>query len=143
MDVVSGKSINAIRSFPGIGILIWGARTLDGNSQDWRYIAVRRTITFIEQSSKFACSSYVFQPNDKKTWESIRTVLGNFLNNLWKQGGLQGATASDSFSVQCGFGTTMTSEDILNGILRVVINVAIVHPAEYITIEFQVQMAES
>ena len=143
VDVVSGKSINAIRSFPGIGILIWGARTLDGNSQDWRYIAVRRTITFIEQSSKFACSSYVFQPNDKNTWESIKTVLGNFLNNLWKQGGLQGATASDAFSVQCGLGTTMTSEDILNGILRVVINVAIVHPAEYITIEFQVQMAES
>lgn len=70
-------------------------------------------------------------------------MLGNFLNNLWKQGGLQGATASDAFSVQCGLGTTMTSEDILNGILRVVINVAIVHPAEYITIEFQVQMAES
>jgi len=143
VDAVSGKSINAIRSFNGVGILVWGARTLDGNSQDWRYLSVRRTMTFLEQSSKIACQPYVFQPNDKNTWEAVKAMIGSFLNSIWKQGGLQGATASDAFSVECGLGVTMTGEDILNGFMKVAIKVAVVHPAEFIVIEFQQEMAKS
>ena len=60
---MSGKAINAIRTFPGEGIKVWGARTLDGNSQDWRYINVRRTMIFLEQSVKNAARAYVFEPN--------------------------------------------------------------------------------
>ena len=143
IDAVSGKSINAIRFFNGLGILVWGARTLDGNSQDWRYIPVRRTMIFLEQSCKLAAQAYVFQPNDKNTWEAVKSMIGSFLTGIWKQGGLQGASAADAFSVDCGLGTTMTGDDILNGLMTVTVKVAVVHPAEFIVLTFQQQMATS
>lgn len=141
VDAVSGKSINAIRFFNGQGILVWGARTLDGNSQDWRYLPVRRTVTFIEQSCKLAAQAYVFQPNDKNTWEAVKLMINNFLTSVWKEGGLQGASPADAFSVDCGLGTTMTADDILNGFMNVTIKVAVVHPAEFIVLTFRQQMA--
>lgn len=143
VDAVSGKSVNAIRLFNGLGILVWGARTLDGNSQDWRYISVRRTLIFIEQSCKLAAQAYIFQPNDKNTWEAVKSMISSFLTSVWSQGGLMGARASDAFSVGCGLGTTMTGDDILNGFMNVVIKVAVTHPAEFIVITFQQQMATS
>ena len=143
VDAVSGKSINAIRMFNGLGILIWGSRTLDGNSQDWRYIPVRRTMIFLEQSCKLAAQAYVFQPNDKNTWEAVIAMISSFLNSIWKQGGLQGASASDAYSVACGLGSTMTGDDILNGFMNVTVKVAVVHPAEFIVLTFQQQMATS
>ncbi len=143
VDAVSGKSVNAIRFFNGQGILVWGARTLDGNSQDWRYISVRRTITYIEQSCKLAARAFVFQPNDKNTWESVKAMISSFLTTVWKEGGLQGAKAADAFSVECGLGITMTGEDILNGFMNVTIRVAVTHPAEFIVITFTQQMAKS
>jgi phage tail sheath protein FI len=143
VDAISGKSINAIRSFNGLGILVWGARTLDGNSQDWRYIPVRRTVIFIEQSCKLAAQAYVFQPNDKNTWAAVTSMISSFLTSVWKEGGLQGATADAAFSVACGLGVTMTSDDILNGFMNVTVKVAVVHPAEFIVISFQQQMATS
>ncbi|MBI3134488.1 MAG: phage tail sheath family protein [Bacteroidetes bacterium] len=143
MDAVSGKSVNVIRFFNGLGILVWGARTLDGNSLDWKYLPIRRTMTFLEQSCKLAAHAYVFQPNDKNTWEAVKAMISSFLTSVWKQGGLQGATASDAFSVDCGLGTTMTSDDLLNGFMRVTVKVAIVHPAEFIVLSFQQQMATS
>ncbi len=143
MDAVSGKSINAIRFFNGLGILVWGARTLDGNSLDWKYLPVRRTMIFLEQSCKLAAQSYVFEPNVKNTWESIKAMISSFLNVVWKEGGLQGAKAADAFSVECGLGTTMTAEDILNGFLKVSVKVAVVRPAEFIVITFMQQMAKS
>jgi hypothetical protein len=143
VDAVSGKSINAIRLFNGLGILVWGARTLDGNSLDWKYIPVRRTMIFIEQSCKLATQAYAFQPNDKNTWEAVKSMIGSFLTDIWKQGGLQGATASDAFSVACGLGVTMTGDDILLGFMNVTVKVAVVHPAEFIVLTFQQQMATS
>ena len=143
VDAVSGKSINAIRFFNGIGILIWGARTLDGNSQDWRYLSVRRTMIFLEQSCKLAAQAYVFEPNTKNTWEAVKSMISSFLTDIWKEGGLQGAKAADAFSVDCGLGSTMTSEDILNGFMKVTIKVAVVRPAEFIVLTFQQQMATS
>jgi len=143
MDAISGKSINAFRSFPGRGILVWGARTLDGNSQDWRYINVRRTITMIEQSAKLAVKAYVFQPNDANTWATIKAMLENFLNNIWQAGGLQGSTPRDAFSVQIGLGVTMTEQDILDGYLWVTLLVAVTRPAEFIVITLEQMMATS
>ncbi len=144
VDAISGKSINAIRFFNGLGILIWGARTLDGNSQEWRYIPVRRTMIFLEQSCKLAAKAYVFGPNDKNTWDSIKSMINSFLTSIWKEGGLQGAKPSDAFYVQCGLGTTMTSQDILDGILRVSVGVALTHPAEFLvfSIEQKMQVAD-
>lgn len=143
MDAVSGKSINAIRFFNGLGILVWGARTLDGNSLDWKYLSVRRTLIFLEQSCKLACQAYVFEPNVKNTWEAVKSMIGSFLNTIWKEGGLQGATPADAFTVQCGLGETMTGDDILNGFMNVSIGVAVTHPAEFIVLTFQQKMATS
>jgi phage tail sheath protein FI len=143
VDAVSGKSINAIRFFNGLGILVWGARTLDGNSLDWKYLPVRRTMTFLEQSCKLAAHAYVFQPNDKNTWEAVKSMISSFLTTIWKEGGLQGASPADAFSVECGLGVTMTSEDLLLGFMKVMVKVAVVHPAEFIVITFQQQMATS
>lgn len=143
VDAISGKSINAIRMFSGTGILVWGARTLDGNSQDWRYISVRRTLIFLEQSCKLATQAYVFQPNDQETWDAVIAMISSFLTSIWQEGGLQGATPGDAFSVSCGLGTTMTADDILNGFMNVTVKVAVVHPAEFIEITFQQQMATS
>lgn len=143
VDAVSGKSINALRSFAGLGILIWGARTLDGNSLDWRYIPVRRTMTFLEQSCKLAIRAYVFEPNNKNTWEAVMAMLTSFLTGIWEQGGLQGASPADAFSVECGLGSTMTSEDLLRGFMNVSIKLAVVRPAEFIVITIQQEMANS
>lgn len=143
VDAVSGKSINAIRFFNGLGILVWGVRTLDGNSLDWRYLSVRRTMIMLEQSCKLAARAYIFQPNDKNTWEAVKSMIGAFLSTIWKEGGLIGATPQEAFSVECGLGVTMTPEDLLNGLMLVTVKVAVVRPAEFIVITFQQQQATS
>ena len=138
-----GKSINAIRPFVGEGVLVWGARTLDGNSLDWRYINVRRTMIMLEESLRLASKAYVFEPNTASTWVTIRSMIENFLTGIWKQGGLAGAVPADAFSVHVGLGETMTPVDILEGILRETVLVAISRPAEFIEITFQQQMQKS
>ncbi len=140
---MNGKSVNAIRIFPGEGNKVWGARTLDGNSLDWRYINVRRTMIMLQESIKNAVRAYVFDPNDANTWVNIKCMISNFLNGIWKRGGLAGSSPEDAYSVHVGLGETMTSEDILEGIMRITVLVAIVRPAEFIEITFQQQMQES
>lgn len=140
---MSGKAINAIRTFPGEGLKVWGARTLDGNSQDWRYVNVRRTMLFLEESVKNAARAYVFEPNDASTWINMKCMIENFLRSVWKRGGLAGATPEDAFEVHVGLGDTMTGDDILEGILRITVLVAISRPAEFIEITFQQQMQKS
>ncbi|MCC6232525.1 MAG: phage tail sheath family protein, partial [Verrucomicrobiales bacterium] len=142
-DPLSGKSVNAIRVFPSLGTLVWGARTLDGNSQDWRYISVVRTVIMIEQSVKFAMQAYVFQPNVANTWNLVRATLTSFLTQLWSQGTLAGSTPDAAFSVEVGLGATMTSQDILNGLMIVSLKVALTHPAEFIVLTFAQQMQTS
>ena len=140
---VDGKSICAIRAFTGRGNLVWGARTLDGNSNDWRYVNVRRTMIYIEQSVKEAAKAYVFAPNDASTWVAVTSMISNFLTGLWNQGGLVGPKAADAFSVSVGLGSTMTNDDIQNGIMRVMVKVAVSHPAEFIEITFQQEMQKA
>jgi hypothetical protein len=137
---LSGKAVNAIRSFVGKGTLVWGARTLDGNSQDWRYINVRRTMIMLEQSIKFACEPFVFRPNDANTWIAVRSMIGSFLRNQWQQGALVGNTEDEAFQVEVGLGSTMTPQDILDGYMKVSVKVAISRPAEFIVITFQQKM---
>jgi uncharacterized protein len=122
---------------------VWGARTLDGNSLDWRYISTRRTVTMIEQSCQNALKAYVFEPNDANTWVTVKSMLESFLTNIWKQGALAGAKPEDAFGVQIGLGSTMTAQDILDGIMRANILVAITHPAEFIVISIEQKMANS
>ncbi|WP_448874599.1 phage tail sheath family protein [Desulfobulbus propionicus] len=138
-----GKSINAIRSFIGEGTLVWGARTLDGNSLDWRYINVRRTMIMLEESIRLATKAYVFEGNVATTWVTIKSMISNFLAGIWKRGGLAGSSPDDAFAVFVGLNETMTPEDILEGIMRVTVLVALVRPAEFIEITFQQQMQKS
>jgi hypothetical protein len=140
---VQGKSINAIRPFIGEGVLVWGGRTLDGNSLDWRYIQVRLTMIMLEESIRLAAKAYVFENNNANTWVTIKSTIRNFLTGIWKRGGLAGASPDDAFAVFAGLGETMTSVDILEGILRVTVLVAVTRPAEFIEITFQQQMQRS
>jgi hypothetical protein len=143
VNATSGKSINAIRTFPGIGTLVWGGRTLDGNSLDWKYINVRRTMIMLEQSIKMALRSYVFEPNDANTWVSVKSMIVNYLTEKWKQGALAGASPDDAFEVQVGLGVTMTGLDILEGKMLVSVKLAISRPAEFIVVTFEQQMQKS
>jgi phage tail sheath protein FI len=140
---INGKSVNAIRFFTGEGIKVWGARTLDGNSLDWRYINVRRTMIMLEESVKNAAKAYVFEANVAATWVNVKSMISNFLNGIWKRGGLAGAIPDDAYSVSVGLGETMTSEDVLEGVMRITVLVALVRPAEFIEITFQQQMQKS
>lgn len=137
---LNGKSVCAIRSFIGMGTMVWGARTLDGNSNDWRYINVRRTMIFLEQSIKDALRAYVFAANDAGTWTNVKRMISDFLTTIWKQGGLAGPKPADAFSVSVGLGSTMTPDDILQGRMIVTILVAVSHPAEFIQITLQQEM---
>lgn len=134
VDVGSGKSINVIRSMAGIGTLIWGARTLDGNNQDWRYISVRRTCMMIEQTLKMACRTYAFEPNVANTWITLKQMVSNFLTGLWKQGALAAPEPDTAFQVLIGLGESMAPTDVLDGNLVVKVKVAITRPGEFIEI---------
>ncbi len=139
---LNGKAINAIRAFVGEGIKVWGARTLDGNSLDWRYINVRRTVIMLEESIKNAARAYVFEANNASTWVSVRSMIASFLTGIWKRGGLMGASPEEAFNVSVGLGETMTPNDVLEGIMRITVNIAVVRPAEFIEITFQQQLQE-
>lgn len=143
VDVNSGKSINIIRSFTGKGTLVWGARTLAGNDNEWRYVNVRRFFNFVEESVKKATEQFVFEPNDANTWVKVQAMIENFLTTLWRQGALQGIKPEHAFYVAVGLGKTMTALDILEGRLIIEIGMAAVRPAEFIILRFSHKMAES
>ena len=132
----SGKSINAIRAFTDKGTLVWGARTLAGNDNEWRYVPVRRLFNMVEESVQKATAFAVFEPNVPLTWLKLRTMISSYLENLWKQGALFGATAEQAFFVNVGLGQTMTEDDINNGIMNIEIGMAAVRPAEFIVLTF-------
>jgi phage tail sheath protein FI len=139
----TGKSINAIRSFAGKGTLVWGARTLAGNDNEWRYVSVRRFYNMVEESTMKASEQFVFEPNDANTWVKVRAMIENFLILQWRAGALQGATPEQAFFVRVGLGETMTSLDILEGRMNVEIGLAVVRPAEFIILKFSHKMAVS
>lgn len=139
----SGKSINAIRAFTGKGTLVWGARTLDGNSNEWRYISVRRFFNMVEESTKKASGQFVFEPNDANTWVKVKAMIENFLTLQWRAGALMGAKADEAFYVNVGLGQTMTQQDVNEGRMIVEIGMAVVRPAEFIILRFSHKMLES
>lgn len=139
----TGKSINAIRFFTGKGILVWGARTLAGNDNEWRYVPVRRFFNMVEESTKKATEQFVFEPNDANTWVKVQAMIENFLNTLWRVGALQGSKPDHAYYVAVGLGKTMTPLDILEGRMIVEIGMAVVRPAEFIVLRFSHKLAES
>jgi phage tail sheath protein FI len=139
----SGKSINALRAFAGKGFLVWGARTLAGNDNEWRYVSVRRFFNMVEESCKLATEPFVFEPNDAGTWVKVKAMIENFLVVQWRGGALAGAKPEDAFYVKVGLGTTMTAQDILEGRMIVEIGMAVVRPAEFIVLRFSHKMQEA
>jgi phage tail sheath protein FI len=139
----TGKSINVIREFAGKGTLVWGARTLAGNDNEWKYVPVRRFFNMVEESVKKATSQFVFEPNDANTWVKVKAMIENFLTLQWRSGALAGAKPEDAFFVRIGLGETMTAQDILNGFMNIEIGMAAVRPAEFIILKFSHKMQES
>ncbi|NEO88148.1 MAG: phage tail sheath family protein [Spirulina sp. SIO3F2] len=143
VDPMAGKSINAIRSFTGKGTLIWGSRTLAGNDNEWRYIPVRRLFNLIEESIQKATSFAVFESNTAITWLKVKTIITSYLDGLWRQGALAGASPDQAYFVSVGLGQTMTAQDILEGRMLVEIGVAAVRPAEFIILQFSHKLQEA
>jgi phage tail sheath protein FI len=141
VDEVTGKSIDVIRSFPGRGpAIIWGARTLAGNDNEWRYVPVRRFFNMVEESVKNATEQFVFEPNDQNTWTRVKSMIENYLTTQWKNGALMGASTAEAFYVHIGLGSTMTELDIWEGRMIVEIGMAVVRPAEFIVLTFMHKM---
>jgi phage tail sheath protein FI len=143
VDPTAGKSVNAIRAFTGKGTIVWGARTLSGNDNEWRYISVRRFFNFAEESIKKGSSWVVFEPNDANTWVRVKGMIENFLIKQWRAGALAGAKPEHAFFVKVGLGETMTALDVLEGRMNVEIGMAVVRPAEFIILKFSHKMQQS
>jgi uncharacterized protein len=143
VDDVAGKSINVIRKFDGRGpAFVWGARTLAGNDNEWRYIPVRRYFNMVEESVKNATEQFVFEPNDENTWVRVKSMIQNYLTQQWKAGALQGSSIKEAFFVHIGLGETMTNIDLLEGRMIVEIGLAVVRPAEFIILRFMHKMLD-
>lgn len=143
VDPVAGKSINVIREFPGRGTVVWGARTLAGNDNEWRYVSVRRFYSMVEESITRSTRWVVFEPNDANTWVKVHSAIENFLTTLWRQGALAGAKPDEAFFVRCGLGSTMTPQDILEGRMIMEIGLAVSRPGEFVILRIAHKMQEA
>ena len=131
---LNSAAVNVIRRFPDKGVLVWGARTIQGaetSNSEWKYVPVRRLGLYVEHSIDRGTQWAVFEPNDKSTWARLREQAAVFLSGLFRQGAFAGRTPDESYFVRCG-NDTMTQDDIDNGRLNIVIGVAPMKPAEFV-----------
>ena len=134
--------VNCLRALPAAGRVVWGARTMQGADRlasEWKYIPVRRTALFIEESLFRGTQWVVFEPNDEPLWAQIRLNVGAFMNTLFRQGAFQGATPREAYFVKCDKETT-TQADIDVGVVNIHVGFAPLKPAEFVVIRLQ-QMA--
>lgn len=136
----TGKTVNALLPLVGRGIVVHGSRTLDSNSQDWRYVPVRRYFLAIEALMQENLREYVFEPNAHSTWTKLRAVLDGYLDAQWREGALRGRRPEEAWFVEVGLGETMDETDLLEGRLIVRIGLAVVRPAEFISLTFTQQL---
>lgn len=137
--VLNPLGVNCLRTMPGVGPVVWGARTLQGAdilSSDWKYIPVRRLALYIEESLYRATRWAVFEPNDEPLWAQLRLSIGGFMNDLFRQGAFQGQSPKDAYFVQCD-STTNTQTDIDRGIVSIYVGFAPVKPAEFVVLYIQ------
>ena len=140
-DLLNPKGVNLIRSFPGRGIRVWGARTVTSNAT-WKYINVRRLFIFLEESIRANTNWVVFEPNTEALWGRVKRTIEMFLASVWRSGALAGTSPSEAFFVEIGR-STMTQDDIDNGRLICVIGVAPVKPAEFVIFRIGQYTSES
>ncbi len=129
-DILNPIGINCIRTFPGRGIRVWGARTLSSDAS-WRYINVRRLFNFVEKSIQMGTQWIVFEPNDADLWARIRRDITAFLTNVWRTGALFGATPAQAFYVKCDAETNPPSVRDAGQVV-IEIGLAPVKPAEFV-----------
>lgn len=137
--VLNPLAVNCLRSFPVNGRVVWGSRTLAGADQlasEWKYLPVRRTALYIEESLYRGTQWVVFEPNDEPLWSQIRLNVGAFMQNLFRQGAFQGASPRDAYFVKCDSEST-TQTDIDNGIVNILVGFAPLKPAEFVVIKLQ------
>ena len=133
------KGINCLRAFPTGGRVVWGSRTLrgdDGLADEYKYIPVRRTALYIEESLYRGTQWAVFEPNDEPLWAQLRLNIGAFMNNLFRQGAFQGKTSREAYFVKCDKETT-TQNDIDLGIVNIHVGFAPLKPAEFVVLKIQ------
>jgi hypothetical protein len=131
--------VNCLRTFPIVGNIVWGARTMEGADRlasEWKYIPVRRTALFIEESLYRGTQWAVFEPNDEPLWAQLRLNIGAFMQNLFRQGAFQGSSAREAYFVKCDSETT-TQNHINLGIVNIIVGFAPLKPAEFVIIKIQ------
>lgn len=132
-------AVNCLRDFPGAGKVVWGARTLAGSdhaASEWKYIPVRRTALFIQESLYRGLKWVVFEPNDEPLWAQIRLSVGTFMNGLFRKGAFQGQTPRESYFVKCDQETT-TQNDVDNAVVNIIVGFAPLKSAEFVVIKIQ------
>ena len=138
-SILNPLGVNALRTLARFGNVSWGSRTLDGSDQrgsEWKYVSVRRTALFIEESLDRGTKWAVFEPNDEPLWAQIRLNVGTFMHSLFQKGAFQGTTASQAYFVKCDRETT-TQGDINRGIVNIQVGFAPLKPAEFVIIRIQ------
>jgi len=136
---INQLGVNCLRNFPNNGPTVWGARTLKGAdsiASEWKYIAVRRTALFLEESLYRGLQWVVFEPNDEPLWAQIRLNVGAFMQSLFRQGAFQGSSPKDAYFVRCD-STTTTQTDINLGIVNILVGFAPLKPAEFVVLKLQ------
>jgi hypothetical protein len=131
--------INCLRSFPVVGRVVWGSRTLVGAdvlASEWKYVPVRRLALFIEESLFRGTQWVVFEPNDEPLWAQIRLNVGAFMQDLFRQGAFAGASPREAFAVRCDKETT-TPLDQQRGVVNILVQFAPLRPAEFVVIRLQ------
>jgi phage tail sheath protein FI len=131
--------VNCLRSFPVTGNVVWGARTLEGADQlasEWKYVPVRRTALYLEESLYRGLKWVVFEPNDEPLWAQIRLNVGSFMHTLFRRGAFQGSSPKDAYLVKCDSETT-TQADIDRGIVNILVGFAPLKPAEFVFVKIQ------
>lgn len=142
-DQLNPLGVNCLRRFPNYGSVIWGTRTLSTKANpEWRYVPVRRTAIFIEESLYNGIQWAVFEPNDHRLWGALRANIGGFMNGMFRAGAFQGEKASDAYFVRCGLGDTMTQDDIDRGQVIVIVGFAPLKPAEFVIVRIQQKVAQ-
>jgi len=137
--VFNPLGINCMRTFSGVGNVVWGARTLDGAdnlASQWKYIPVRRLALYVEESLYRGTQWVVFEPNDEPLWAQIRLNVGAFMHGLFRQGAFQGTTPREAYLVKCDKETT-TQDDINRGVVNILVGFAPLKPAEFVVIKIQ------
>ena len=141
LDQLNGVGVNALRQLPAAGILVWGARTLEGGTDpEWRYVPVRRLELFLQQSLRRGLAWAVFEPNGAPLWARIQSAADAFLYSLWRLGAFPGSKPADACFAKCDASTT-TAADVAAGVVNLLVGFAPLRPAEFVVLRLSLTVA--